>query len=27
LEMMIELAKKELGIDIRKKSGTKRSQK
>ena len=27
LEMMIEIAQKELGIDIRKKSGTKRSQK
>jgi transposase len=27
LEMMIEIANKELGIDIRKKSGTKRSQK
>jgi transposase-like protein len=27
LEMMIEIAKKELGIDIRKKSGTKQSPK
>jgi transposase-like protein len=27
LEMMIEIAQKELGIDIRKKSGTKQSQK
>ena len=27
LEMMIEIAQKEMGIDIRKKSGTKRSQK